>query len=409
MLGLGYVGLPLALGFARHIESVIGFDIDSQKVAAMAEAYADTGLTFTTDPQHLAESNCYVIAVPTPINESSEPDLSHLVECSKLVAHYLTPGDLVVYESTVYPGVTEEVCAPILEQVSSLKLGFDFKIGYSPERINPGDKQHRLENVVKVISAQDEEALERMANIYGTVVEAGLHRAPSIKVAEAAKVVENTQRDLNIALMNELALILDRMGIRTSDVLEAAGTKWNFLRFHPGLVGGHCLGVDPYYLTAKAKSLGYHPEVILAGRRINDAMGRHVAAKFIKLLGQAGLSVRNARVGVIGICYKPDVGDARNSRVPDIIRELKQYGVAPLVVDELADARWIRDEYDIELVGLDALDQLDGLILAVPHSRYIADGGASLMAKIRHGGVLMDVLEALDQGAIRADLKGWSL
>ena len=409
VLGLGYVGLPLALGFARHVKNVIGFDIDETKVSKLTEVHADSGLKLSFNPTDLNDVTFYVVAVPTPINEASEPDLSHLVECSKLVGKSLRPGDLVVYESTVYPGVTEEICGPVLEETSGLKLGQDFNIGYSPERINPGDTKHRLENVVKVISAQDQEALERMALIYEQVVEAGLHRAPSIKVAEAAKVVENTQRDLNIALMNELALILDRMDIRTNDVLEAAGTKWNFLRFHPGLVGGHCLGVDPYYLTAKAKSLGYHPEVILAGRRINDAMGRHVAAKFIKLLGQAELSVRNARVAIAGICYKPDVGDARNSRIPDIVRELKQYGVEPLVIDELADARWIRDEYGIELVDAAALNQLDGLILAVPHSHYLSDGGASLIAKIRHGGVLLDVLEALQKDTIRADLKVWSL
>ena len=409
MLGMGYVGLPLALGFARHFDNVVGFDIDSQKVDGLKKTHSDSGLTLSCDPCDLADITFYVVAVPTPINEASEPDLSHLVDCSRLVGQSLKAGDLVVYESTVYPGVTEEVCGPVLEETSGLTLGLDFKLGYSPERINPGDKKHRLENVIKVISGQDDQALERMAFCYGKVVDAGLHHAPSIKVAEAAKVVENTQRDLNIALMNELALILDRMDIDTSDVLEAAGTKWNFLRFHPGLVGGHCLGVDPYYLTAKAKSLGYHPEVILAGRRINDAMGRLVAGKFIKLLGQTGHSVRDARVAIVGICYKPDVGDARNSRVPDIVRELKQYGVEPLVLDELADANWIREEYGINLSKPEELQELDGLILAVPHTRYVADGGMRLVSQIREGGVLLDVLSALPESSLRPDLKVWSL
>jgi UDP-N-acetyl-D-glucosamine/UDP-N-acetyl-D-galactosamine dehydrogenase len=409
VLGLGYVGLPLALGFARHYSDVVGFDIDAAKVASLGQEHAESNLRFSSDEEVLKNVTLYVIAVPTPITEAYEPDLSHLIACSDMVGKALDKGNLVVYESTVYPGATEEVCAPILEGASGLKVGSDFKLGYSPERINPGDSQHRLENVVKVISAQDEEALDRLAACYGAVVSAGLHRAPSIKVAEAAKVVENTQRDLNIALMNELALILDRMGVNTKDVLEAAGTKWNFLRFHPGLVGGHCLGVDPYYLTAKAKALGYHPEVILAGRRINDAMGRVVAGKFMKLLGQAGRSLTDSKVGIVGICYKPDVGDARNSRVPDIVRELQQFGVAPLVLDELADTGWIKHEYGIDLVDADALEQLDGLILAVPHTRYIEDGGAALIEKIQPGGVLLDVLGVLDTSLVRPDLKVWSL
>lgn len=409
VLGLGYVGLPLALGFARHTHEVIGFDIDDRKLVELRKKYTHTSLILTSDPNDLEGITVFIVAVPTPINEASEPDLSHLIECSKLIGEILEKGALVVYESTVYPGVTEDICGPILERVSGLSVGTEFKLGYSPERINPGDTSHRLENVVKVISAQDDEALDRMESLYGTVVEAGLHRAPSIKVAEAAKVVENTQRDLNIALMNELALILDRMNIRTSDVLEAAGTKWNFLRFHPGLVGGHCLGVDPYYLTAKAKALGYHPEVILAGRRINDAMGRLVAGRFIKLLIQTGRTVRDARVAIFGVCYKPDVGDARNSRVPDIVQELRQYGIEPLVVDHLADSTWIRDEYGIELTPLDSVANLDGLILAVPHASFLDGNGDALVAKIEENGVLVDVIGSLSRKALRDDLKVWSL
>ena len=409
VLGLGYVGLPLALGFARHTHEVIGFDIDDRKLVELRKKYTHTSLILTSDPNDLEGITVFIVAVPTPINEASEPDLSHLIECSKLIGEILEKGALVVYESTVYPGVTEDICGPILERVSGLSVGTEFKLRYSPERINTGDKSHRLENVVKVISEQADEDLDRMESLYGTVVEAGLHRAPSIKVAEAAKVVENTQRDLNIALMNELALILDRMNIRTSDVLEAAGTKWNFLRFHPGLVGGHCLGVDPYYLTAKAKALGYHPEVILAGRRINDAMGRLVAGRFIKLLIQTGRTVRDARVAIFGVCYKPDVGDARNSRVPDIVQELRQYGIEPLVVDHLADSTWIRDEYGIELTPLDSVANLDGLILAVPHASFLDGNGDALVAKIEENGVLVDVIGSLSRKALRDDLKVWSL
>lgn len=407
--GLGYVGLPLAVAFSRHSSEVIGFDIDQDKMASLKREAPDSRLLFTSDPADLKDATFYVIAVPTPINASKEPDLSALIACSETVGAALKPGDMVVYESTVYPGVTEEICLPVLEAMSGLLVRHDFDLGYSPERINPGDDEHRLENVTKVISAHSTTGLDRLAACYQHVVQAGFHRAPSIKVAEAAKVVENTQRDLNIALMNELALILDRMDIDTRDVLKAAGTKWNFLPFEAGLVGGHCLGVDPYYLTAKAKSLGYHPEVILAGRRINDSMGRVVAQKLLKLLSQVADTGKESKVAIVGICYKADVGDGRNSRVPDIVRELEQFGLEPRVTDVLADKRWIRREYGIDLVDLDDLQDLDGLVFAVPHAAYLVDGGRKLVDTLRPGGVLIDVKGAIADECLRPDLTVWRL
>ena len=420
IVGLGYVGIQLAVALGRK-HQVVGLDLDEQKVTDYQANYDATGevseaqlraathLEFTTQPSDLKGCDIFIIAVPTPVDPEKNPDFGPLVSASRTVGSAMAAGATVVYESTVYPGATEEVCVPELEQNSGLTWKKDFSVGYSPERINPGDPEHTLATITKVVSADNDETLDLLADLYGEVVTAGIHRAPSIRVAEAAKVIENTQRDLNIALMNELALILDRMNIRTSDVLEAAGTKWNFLRFHPGLVGGHCLGVDPYYLTAKAKALGYHPEVILAGRRINDAMGRLVAGRFIKLLIQTGRTVRDARVAIFGVCYKPDVGDARNSRVPDIVQELRQYGIEPLVVDHLADSTWIRDEYGIELTPLDSVANLDGLILAVPHASFLDGNGDALVAKIEENGVLVDVIGSLSRKALRDDLKVWSL
>ena len=380
VVGLGYVGLPLAVAFADQHE-VIAFDINAKRIAelragndhtceVMDGELAKPGLLFTADPVALREASIYVVAVPTPIDHHRNPDLQPLVHSSKLVGRYMRRGSVVVYESTVYPGVTEEVCVPLLEKYSGLKLGEGFTVGYSPERINPGDKEHTLQTIVKVVSGSDAATCDLLAELYGTVVRAGIHKASSIKVAEAAKVIENTQRDLNIALMNELSLIFDRLHIDTHEVLAAAGTKWNFLRFTPGLVGGHCIGVDPYYLTYKAEEMGYHPQVILAGRRINDGMGKHVAEACVKQLIAADGRVRGSRVGILGLTFKENVPDLRNTRVVDIVAELKEYGITPLVHDPNADRGEALREYGLTLVNLDDLRELDALILAVAHSAY---------------------------------------
>lgn len=390
VVGLGYVGLPLAVAFARHFK-VIGFDVNEARVRELAQGVDRTGeveasaLTsctacFTCDPNELRSASVIIVAVPTPIDAHRNPDLSPVEAASRTVGRHLAPGTVVVYESTVYPGVTEEVCVPLLESASGLCFGRNFTVGYSPERINPGDRVHTLETVVKIVSGSDGPTLELLAAVYGTVVKAGVHRAPSIKVAEAAKVIENTQRDLNIALMNELSVIFDRVGIDTLEVLEAAGTKWNFLPFRPGLVGGHCIGVDPYYLTFKAEELGCHPQVILAGRRINDGMGKHVAETCVKLLIRQGRLVTAARVGILGFTFKENVPDLRNTRVIDVIRELREYGVEVLVHDPLADADEARREYGLSFVSLDALEGLAALILAVPHRRYAEEGLLKLAA-----------------------------
>lgn len=419
VVGLGYVGLPVALAFARIFPDATGFDINKKRVEALragndrtgetaAEDLRATRLKITCDPADLKSCTAFIVAVPTPIDDFHQPDLSPVLSASRTVGSALKKGDVVIYESTVYPGVTEEICGPELERVSGLKSGVDFFLGYSPERINPGDREHSFEKIVKVVSGQDEKTLDRVAVLYGRVVEAGVHRAASIRVAEAAKVIENTQRDLNIALMNELAVIFERMGIRTADVLAAARTKWNFLPFSPGLVGGHCIGVDPYYLTAKADQLGYHPQVILSGRRINDGMGAFIAQKTVKLLVTAHRPVEGARVGVLGLTFKENVPDIRNSRVPDILREIGQFGITPLVHDPLADADEVREEYGVTLSGLDAMENLDALILAVPHRDYLSGGGKALAARVRPGGVVVDVKSSLDP----ADAAGrayWSL
>ncbi len=419
VVGLGYVGLPVALAFARHFPQVIGFDIDRERVAQLRQGNDRTNetspqellgsrLEITSDAGRLADCTCFIVTVPTPIDGDRRPDLRPLISACTTIGKALKVGAVVCFESTVYPGVTEEVCGPVLAEVSGLRQGVDFALAYSPERINPGDRDHRFETIVKVVSGQDVETLERAAGLYGTVVAAGIHRAPSIKVAEAAKVIENTQRDLNIALMNELAVIFERMGIRTADVLDAAATKWNFLRFSPGLVGGHCIGVDPYYLTAKAETLGYHPEVILAGRRINDGMGMFVAQRLIKLLIQSDVPVRTAKAAVLGLTFKEDVPDLRNSRVPGIVAELRQFGMNPLVHDPLADAREAAREYDLALVGEERLGRLDAVILAVPHRQYLRDLDRWL-ARIKPGGVLIDVKSALSQAAVPEGLRYWSL
>lgn len=420
IIGLGYVGLPVALAFARKFPGSIGFDIHAEKVKELARGFdrnleipedelKSSTLKFTSDPADLRGATFFVVAVPTPVDENHLPDLTPVISASETVGKVLQKGAVVVYESTVYPGVTEDICGPVLEQLSGLERGKDFKLGYSPERINPGDKEHTLERIIKVVSGEDPETLDRVANAYGAIVDAGVHRAPSIKVAEAAKVIENTQRDLNIALMNELALVFDRMGIRTMDVLAAAGTKWNFLKFRPGLVGGHCIGVDPYYLTMKAQQLGYQPEVILAGRRINDNMGRYVAQRLVKLLVNADIPVKGARVGVLGLSFKEDVNDIRNSKVPDIVNELREYGINALLHDPLANPRDAQHEYGIHLCSLEELRALDGLVFAVSHKAYLEMGVEKLTSPLRDGGVFVDVKSVFDATKMSRAIRYWSL
>ncbi len=380
VVGLGYVGLPLAVAFGKKIET-IGFDISEDKVQCYRGCKDPTGevedddfreatrLRFTSNPADLKDADVVIIAVPTPIDHSKHPDLGHIVSASKMVGANMKRGAVVVYESTVYPGVTEDVCVPVLEEASGLRCGQDFKVGYSPERINPGDKEHTLQKIVKVVAGQDPETLDIVAGLYEMVVEAGVYRAESIKVAEAAKVIENTQRDLNIALMNELAVIFNRLGIDTRAVLDAANTKWNFLPFTPGLVGGHCIGVDPYYLTYCAQRVGYHPEVILAGRRINDSMGAYVAQRAVKELIHARVRVEGARVVILGLTFKENCPDIRNTRVVDIIAELREYGIEPLVHDPLASAKEALEVYNIHLLK-DLPTNVDAVILAVAHKEY---------------------------------------
>ncbi|HEV7997698.1 MAG TPA: nucleotide sugar dehydrogenase [Stellaceae bacterium] len=420
VIGLGYVGLPVALALAKKFEPVIGFDISERRIAALRQGHDATGevpaaslratrLRLTLDPEALAEASFLVVTVPTPIDGERRPDLRPLSQACALIGPRLKPGAVVVFESTVYPGLTREVCGKLLAEASGLAQGEGFKLGYSPERINPGDRHHRLENIVKIVAGEDRETLERVAAVYGQIVEVGLHRASSLEVAEAAKVIENTQRDLNIALMNELAIIFDRLGIPTREVLAAAGTKWNFLQFTPGLVGGHCIGVDPYYLTARAEAAGYYPQVILSGRRINDGMGGFIAQRLVKLLIAAGRPVKEARIGIVGLTFKEDVPDLRNSRVPDILAELREYGIAALVADPLADAAEAKREYGIDLVALDQLDGLDGLILAVPHRVLRKAGWDKLFARLAPGGVFVDVKSAVARDRVPPNVHYWSL
>lgn len=380
VVGLGYVGLPLAVGLAKHVE-VIGFDIQSERIAELKKGHDRTDevedvdlqmcqARFTCDPAELADAPVIIVAVPTPIDANRRPDLTPMFEASETVGKHMKKGAVVVYESTVYPGVTEEECVPLLEQYSGLTYKEDFTVGYSPERINPGDKINTLETIMKVVSGSDAETLGLLADVYGAVVTAGIHKASSIRVAEAAKVIENTQRDLNIALMNELAVIFDKMGIDTLEVLEAAGTKWNFLPFRPGLVGGHCIGVDPYYLTFKAEAIGYHPQVILAGRRINDGMGKFIAESCVKLLIKQNRLVQGARVGILGLTFKENVPDLRNTKVIDVVHELQEYGLEVLVHDPLADADEAQEEYGLSLAHLKDFEKLDAVIAAVPHDVY---------------------------------------
>ncbi|ODR36085.1 nucleotide sugar dehydrogenase [Eisenbergiella tayi] len=380
LVGLGYVGMPIAVAFGRKI-NVIGYDLNAQKVEQYKAGYDPTrevgddvikqaNVEFTADEIKLKEAKFHIVAVPTPVNDDHTPDLRPVEGASRTVGRNLVKGSIVVFESTVYPGVTEDICVPIMEKESGLTCGVDFKVGYSPERINPGDKVHRLETIVKIVSGMDEETLDTIAKVYELVVEAGVYRADSIKVAEAAKVIENSQRDINIAFMNELSIIFNKLGIDTKSVLEAAGTKWNFLNFFPGLVGGHCIGVDPYYLTYKAEEMGYHSQIILSGRRINDDMGRYVAENVVKNLIKADIAVKTARVAILGFTFKENCPDTRNTKVIDIVKELREYGIEPVIVDETADAQEAERLYGVKLAGREAVKDLDALVIAVAHEEF---------------------------------------
>ena len=403
LIGLGYVGLPIAVAFSKKVD-VIGFDVNKQKIETYLsgkdptrevgdEGVAKCGIRFTANAEELRKAKFHIVAVPTPINEYHSPDLTPVITASKTLGQNLTCGSVVVYESTVYPGVTEDICVPILEQASGLRCGEDFAIAYSPERINPGDRHHRLENIVKVVSGMDEQTLDTVARVYELIVTAGVYRAPCIQVAEAAKVIENCQRDINIAFMNELSIIFNRMGIDTLEVLKAAGTKWNFLNFQPGLVGGHCIGVDPYYLTYAAEKYGYHSQIILAGRHINDGMGRYVASQTVKMLTKSGMGTKNARVAILGFTFKENCPDTRNTRVIDIYNELREYGITAAVCDPIADAYETCEHYDIELIAYDELRNLDAVIIAVKHDAFV---GMDVGAILSPTGVVLDI-----KGAIR--------
>ena len=421
VVGLGYVGLPLAVEFGKH-RRTIGFDLAVAKVESYRRFVDPTGevstadlkaarfLEPTTDARKLGEADFVVVAVPTPVDEAHQPDFSPLVGASETVGRNMKRGAVIVYESTVYPGATEEVCIPVLEKASGMKWKDDFHVGYSPERINPGDKEHTLTKIVKVVSGDDANTLEQVAELYGTIVKAGVHRASSIKVAEAAKVIENTQRDLNIALMNELAIIFDRIGIDTLEVLEAAGTKWNFLPFRPGLVGGHCIGVDPYYLTHKADRLGYHPQVILAGRRINDGMGKFIAEQTVKHMIRSGSHVKGAHVNVLGLTFKEDCPDLRNSRVIDVIRELQSYGIDVHVHDPVADSAEAQHEYGVGLTPWSELPRAEALVVAVAHRPYLEMPQQTYAAKVVEKGTVIDVKSKLDAKSLHAiGLRVWRL
>lgn len=416
LIGLGYVGLPIALEFARKM-SVIGFDINAKRVQMMkngidpckelsSEAFENTDIVFTSDPADLREASFFIVAVPTPIDDYKQPDLSPLISASKTVGKALKKGDYVVYESTVYPGCTEEDCLRVLERESGLRCGTDFKLGYSPERINPGDKVHTLTNTVKIVSGCDSESLEVIAQVYGQIITAGVHRAPAIKVAEAGKIIENTQRDVNIALMNELSIIFNRMGINTYDVIEAAGTKWNFLKFYPGLVGGHCIGVDPYYLVHKAKQVGYHAHLIDAGRFVNDSMGGYIAKQTVKRILAADKHLSQSRVLVLGFTFKENVSDVRNTKVADIVRELQSYRVNVDVVDPYADRQEVMHEYQIELKEQPE-GTYDAIVVAVAHREYRAMQEADFLKSANSSCLLVDV-KGLYAHQIRK-LDYWSL
>lgn len=423
LVGLGYVGMPIAVAFSKKLE-VVGFDLNKKKIELYQngidptrevgnEAIAACSVDFTSDETKLREARFHIVAVPTPVNPDHTPDLSPVEGASHILGRNLTKGSIVVFESTVYPGVTEDVCVPILEQESGLKCGVDFKIGYSPERINPGDKVHRLETITKIVSGMDAETLEEVAKVYELVVEAGVHRAQSIKVAEAAKVIENSQRDINIAFMNELSIIFNKMGIDTKAVLEAAGTKWNFLKFFPGLVGGHCIGVDPYYLTYKAEQLGYHSQIILSGRRINDDMGKYVAESLVKNLIKADIPVKGARVAIMGFTFKENCPDTRNTKIIDIVRELREYGIEPLITDPVADRGEAEREYGITFSQEAEIKGMDAVVLAVSHKEYEGismEQIASMYAENGKQNVLVDIKGMLDRDAFeKAGYLYWRL
>lgn len=421
VIGLGYVGLPVAVSFGRAGFSVIGFDINKKRIQELTEGYDRTGevvdgdvlhktLSYTADLDQLTKANFFIVTVPTPIDDSHRPNLGPLLSASKSVGKVLKPGDIVVYESTVYPGATEDDCIPVLEKESGLKAGTDFTVGYSPERINPGDREHRLETITKVVSGQDAETLAVISRVYGAIITAGIHEAPNIKTAEAAKVIENTQRDLNISLINELTLIFHRLDIDTHDVLAAAGTKWNFLKFTPGLVGGHCIGVDPYYLTHKAEQVGYYPQVILSGRRVNDGMGQYVASQCVKLLLKQEKRSTEQVVTVLGLAFKENVPDLRNSRVVDIIHELKTFGISVQCYDPYVDKKEAKQEYDIELLTQEELKPADAVILAVAHEEF-TDQSWSLVSSLlkRQEGSVLDLKNSLDREKTPAGVKLWRL
>ena len=421
LVGLGYVGMPIAVAFAKKVD-VIGYDLNEKKIETYKagidptnevgdDVIKTTTVEFTSDETKLKEAKFHIVAVPTPVNDDHTPDLTPVEGASRIVGRNLTKGSIVVYESTVYPGVTEDVCIPILEKESGLKCGIDFKVGYSPERINPGDKIHRLETIVKIVSGMDDESLDEIAKVYELVVEAGVHRASCIKVAEAAKVIENSQRDINIAFMNELSIIFNKMGIDTKAVLEAAGTKWNFLKFFPGLVGGHCIGVDPYYLTYKAEMMGYHSQIILAGRRINDDMGKYVAENIVKSLISADKAVKNAKVAILGFTFKENCPDTRNTRIIDIVNELKEYGITPVIADPEADAEEAKHLYGVEFVDMATIKNMDAVVLAVAHESF-KDITMSDMDKFFGDGkkVLLDLKGLLNRAEYEsADYIYWRL
>jgi UDP-N-acetyl-D-galactosamine dehydrogenase len=421
VVGMGYVGLPLAAAFSKKGIDTIGFDLNSQKIAQYKNGIDPTGelgsqalkalsIEFTSNPEDLKKASFFIVAVPTPVNKNKIPDLKFLHSASELIGKSISKGSYVVFESTVYPGATEEDCAPIIEKFSGMKAGPDFKIGYSPERINPGDKEHRIENIVKIVSGMDVESLDLIARVYELVVEVGVHRAESIRVAEAAKVIENAQRDINIAFMNELSLIFHKMNINTKAVLEAAGTKWNFLKFYPGLVGGHCIGVDPYYLSHKAEENGYSPEVILAGRRVNDSMGPHIAEQVIKKLIRADRSVKGARVGVFGLTFKENVGDVRNSKVVDIVNSLKDYGVETVLVDPKVSKDELLHEYGLKLNSIDEAKNLDALVLAVGHREFKEMTLENFSKILKSPGIFFDVKGLFSEtSAKKLNMSYWSL
>lgn len=416
LVGLGYVGMPIAVAFSKKVK-VVGFDLNAKKIELYKngidptnevgnEAIKACAVDFTADETKLREAKFHIVAVPTPVNDDHTPDLSPVEGASEIVGRNLQKGSIVVYESTVYPGVTEDVCVPILERESGLKCGVDFKVGYSPERINPGDKVHRLETITKIVSGMDEETLDEVAKVYELVVEAGVHRAESIKVAEAAKVIENSQRDINIAFMNELSIIFNKMGIDTQSVLKAAGTKWNFLKFYPGLVGGHCIGVDPYYLTYKAEEMGYHSQIILSGRRINDDMGKYVAESTVKNLIKADVSIKNAKVAILGFTFKENCPDTRNTKIIDIYKELQEYGITAEIADPAADADEAKRLYGIEFVDMKTIKDCDAVILAVAHEQFkdlsAADFDKMFKAGDNSTKVLVDIKGLLDRKAYEA-------